>query len=93
MVVDGPCDFSVSPSPLGTNLGFELGWTGLDWVGVGPRGLGTKGLEAGLDKIQRRNRQPASSSNPEYLSVLKHSPEFLLSNLSGFLTSSAAWFA
>ena len=22
-------DFSVSPSPLGTNLGFELGWTGL----------------------------------------------------------------
>ena len=30
-------DFSVSCSSLGTNLGFELGWTGLDigldWVG------------------------------------------------------------
>ena len=36
----GPQQFSVSPSPLGTNLGFELGWTGLDWVGVGPRGFG-----------------------------------------------------
>ena len=34
----GPCDFNVSPSPLGTNLGFELGWTG----------LGTKGLGTGL---------------------------------------------
>ena len=38
-------DFSVSPSPLGTNLGFELGCTGL---GLG--GLRTKGLGPGLDK-------------------------------------------
>ena len=38
-------DFSVSPSPLETNLGFELGWIGLGlcqgvWgisVGVGAR--------------------------------------------------------
>ena len=37
----GPHDFSVSPSPLVTNLGFELGWTGL---GFGLLGLGTKGL-------------------------------------------------
>ena len=27
LVGGGPHDFSVSPSPLGTNLGFELGWT------------------------------------------------------------------
>ena len=27
--VVSPHDFSVSPSPLGTNLGFELGWNGL----------------------------------------------------------------
>ena len=33
-------DFSFSPSPLGTNLGFELGWTGL--------GLGLDGLGQGL---------------------------------------------
>ena len=31
---------------LGTNLGFEMGWTGL---GVGPGGLRTKGLGPGLD--------------------------------------------
>ena len=24
-------DFSVSPSPLGTNLGFDLGWTRVFW--------------------------------------------------------------
>ena len=30
-------DFSVSPSPLRTNLGFELGWT---WLGLGLGGLG-----------------------------------------------------
>ena len=41
--VGGGClrDFSVSPSPLGTNLGFELGWIGL--------GLGSGGLGPGLD--------------------------------------------
>ena len=33
-------DFSVSPSPLWVNLGFELGWTGL---GFGLEGLGTRG--------------------------------------------------
>ena len=33
-------DFSVSPSPLWVNLGFELGWTGL---GLGLGGLGTRG--------------------------------------------------
>ena len=43
----GPHDFSVSPSPVGTNLGFELCWTGL---GLGLRGIGTKGLGPGLDK-------------------------------------------
>ena len=39
--------FSVSPSPLWTNLGFELGLTGL---GLGLGGLSTKGLGPGLDK-------------------------------------------
>ena len=34
-------DFSVSPSPLWVNLGFELGWTRL---GLGLGGLGTKGF-------------------------------------------------
>ena len=38
-------DFSVSPMPLWTNLGFGLGWTGL---GFDLRGLGTLG--PGLDK-------------------------------------------
>ena len=33
----GPHDFSVSPNPLGTNLGFEQGWT---WLGLGLEGLG-----------------------------------------------------
>ena len=42
----GPHDFSVSPSPVGTNLGFELCCTGL---GSGLRGIGTKGLGPGLD--------------------------------------------
>ena len=37
----GPHDFSVSPSPLRTNWGFELGWTGL---GLGLGGFETKGL-------------------------------------------------
>ena len=40
--VVSPHDFSVSPSPLG----FELGLTGL---GLGLGGLGTKGLGPGLD--------------------------------------------
>ena len=38
--------FSVSLCPLGTNLGFELGCTGL---GLGLGGIGTKGLGPGLD--------------------------------------------
>ena len=42
----GPHDFSVSPSPLSTNLGFELGCTGL---GFGLGVFGTKGLGTGLD--------------------------------------------
>ena len=42
----GPHYFSVSPSPLGTNLGFDLGCTGL---GLGLGGIGTKGLGPGLD--------------------------------------------
>ena len=39
----GPQDFSVRPSrsPLGTNLGYELGWTDF---GLGLEGFGTKGL-------------------------------------------------
>ena len=40
--------FSVSPCPLGTNLGFELGCTGF---GLGLGGIGTKGLGPGLDSI------------------------------------------
>ena len=44
-VVGGLQHFSVSPSPLGTNLGFELGCTGL---GLGLWGIGTKGLGPGL---------------------------------------------
>ena len=31
-------DFSVSPSPFGNNLGFELDWT---WLGMGLGGLET----------------------------------------------------
>ena len=46
--VGGPCDFSVSPSTLGTNWVFKLGWTGL---GLGLGGLGTKGLGTGLDNL------------------------------------------
>ena len=45
--VDGPQHFSVSPSPLGTYLGFELGWTRL------ALGLGLGGLGPGLDNIFR----------------------------------------
>ena len=36
------------PSPLWTNLGFELGWTGLR-LGLG--GFGDKVLETGLDNL------------------------------------------
>ena len=39
-------DFSVSPSPLWTNLCFELGLNG---SGLGLGGLGTKDLGPGLD--------------------------------------------
>ena len=46
-ITHGPHDFSVSPSPFGTNFGFELGCTGL---GLGLGGIGTKGLGPGLDK-------------------------------------------
>ena len=41
-------DFSVSPSPLGPNWVFELGF---DLVAVGPRGLGDEVLGTGLDNI------------------------------------------
>ena len=37
-------DFSVSPSPLWINLGFELGWIGL---ALGLEGLGTNGFGFG----------------------------------------------
>ena len=37
-------DFSVSPSPLWVNLGFKLGWTGLE---LGLEGLGTNGFGVG----------------------------------------------
>ena len=47
MVVGGGLqDLSVSLSPLGTNLGFERGWT---WLGTGLGGLGIKGLGPGPD--------------------------------------------
>ena len=39
VVVGGLQDFSVSPSPLWVNLGFEVGWTGL---GLGLGELGTR---------------------------------------------------
>ena len=52
-------DFSVSPRPLGTNWGFELGWTGL---GLGLGGLGTKGLGPWLDNDNDiDNKVPADS--------------------------------
>ena len=41
-------DFSVSPSPLLGLFGFELGWTGLDWV-CGDWGL--RGWGLGLDNL------------------------------------------
>ena len=48
-MVSGPHDFSVSHIPLGTNLGFELGWT---WLRLGLGGLGNKGLGPRVDKKQ-----------------------------------------
>ena len=49
----GPHDFSVSHRPVGTNLGFGLGWT---LLGLGHRGLRTKGLGPGLDNlVSQRN--------------------------------------
>ena len=41
-------DFSVSPSPLGPNGLFELGWTGL---GLGLGVFGDKVLGTGLDNM------------------------------------------
>ena len=42
-------DFSVSPSPLWVNLGFELGWIGLGWDWVcGDLGLGSKNPRKGV---------------------------------------------
>ena len=49
MVVGGGLqNFSVSLSPLGTNLGFEVGLTGL---GLCLEGLRTKGLGPELDNL------------------------------------------
>ena len=46
----GSSTMFISPSPLGTNWGYELGWTGM---GLGLRGFETKGLGTGLDNISR----------------------------------------
>ena len=43
-----PYDFSVSPSPLGTNWVLELIET---WLGLGLEVFGTKGFGTGLDNI------------------------------------------
>ena len=50
-------DMHVSPSPLGTNLGFEVGWTGL--------GLGLGGLGPGLDNHKLFIFVPAASGPSE----------------------------
>ena len=47
-MVGGPQDFSVSPSPLGTNWFFKLIWKRL---GLGLGDLRTKGLGPGLGNI------------------------------------------
>ena len=47
--VGGLQHFSVSPSPLGPNWVFDLGWTGL---GLGLWGFWDKVLGTGLDNIQ-----------------------------------------
>ena len=52
--MDGLQDFSVSPRPLRTNWGFELGWTGL---GMGLGGLWTKGLGPGLGNENKKRRE------------------------------------
>ena len=49
VVVGGLQDFSVSPSPLGPNWVFDLGWTGL---GLGLWGFWDKVLGTGLDNIK-----------------------------------------
>ena len=58
-------------------MGFELGWTWLDWgwvglgwtgLGLGLEDLGTKGSVLGLDNIQCENHNNAivmSSSRPD----------------------------
>ena len=66
-------DFSVSPSPHGTSLGFELCWTGL---GLGLRGLGNKGLETGLDNksetlLGERERETDRQTEQEKYAVAK----------------------
>ena len=43
-------DFSVNPSPLETNLAFELGWPRF---GSGLGDLRTQGLGPGLDNLDR----------------------------------------
>ena len=48
-------DFSVSPSPLGTDWAFELGLT--VW-GLGLGGSGTKGLGLGLDNFMTLSQPP-----------------------------------
>ena len=50
-------NFSVSPSPLWVNLGFELGWTGL---GLGIRG--TRVWDKGLTISSKSDVQTAADS-------------------------------
>ena len=57
-------DFSVSPSPLWANLGFELGWTelGLGLGGLGIKGIGDYGLTISnnLKKLKSRRSKQAT---------------------------------
>ena len=55
-------DFSVIPSPLGTNLGFEQGWT---WLGLGLGG--NQGLGPGLDNQTCRQQGQARNLDFELL--------------------------
>ena len=54
VVVGGIQDFSVSPSPLGTNWVSELIGT---WLGLSLGGLGTKGLGTVLDNYQKNQKK------------------------------------
>ena len=71
-MVGGLQDFSVSPSPLGTNWVFELirTWLGLDLGGLGTRGLGT-GL---CNKRQIDCFQNTRSFLRIYLNIFHHNP-------------------